>query len=223
MPRHRSLARIAGALYLLTFATSIPALVLKQPFLEGAGSIAAAHWAALLELILAFACIGTAVAIYPTARRKNEALALGFVASRTLEASLICIGVVSLLSLVAMRSAGVIEGGAGPEILRALALVHDWAFLIGPGLMPVVNALLLGTLLYRYRLVPRIIPLIGLVGAPILLASSLGTLFGLLDQVSPLAGAMAVPIALWEFSIGIWLVIKGYDPRSLESAPAPGA
>lgn len=213
MTNHRMLAVIAGALYLLTFATSIPALALKQPFLDGGGSTAAAQWAVLLEIVLAFACIGTAVAIHPVARRKNEALALGFVASRTLEAAVILVGVVSLLSIIGLRSAGVIEGGAGPETLRALTLVHDWAFLLGPGLMPVVNALLLGSLLYRYCLVPRIIPLVGLVGAPLLLLSSVGTLFGLLDQVSPLAGLAALPIALWELSIGIWLVVKGFAPE----------
>lgn len=220
MTKDRTLAMAAGAMYLLTFVTSIPALALKQPFLGGAGSAAATQWAVLLELVLAFACIGTAVAIYPVARRKNEALALGFVASRTLEASVIFTGVVSLLSLVSMRSAGVIEGGAGPETLRVLTHLHDWAFLIGPGLMPVVNAVLLGTLLHRYRLVPRIIPLIGLIGAPLLLTSTLGTLFGVIDQVSPIAGAMALPIALWEFSIGVWLMIKGFNTTPLaDSTP----
>lgn len=210
MTDHRTLARIAGALYLLTFATSIPALALKQPFLEGGGSAAAAQCAALLELLLALACIGTAVALYPVARQKNEALAIGFVASRTLEAAAVFAGVVGLLSVVSIRGGGALEGGTGPEVLRALTLMHDWAFLVGPGLMPAVNALLLGSLLYRYRLVPRVIPLVGLIGAPLLTISAFGTLFGALDQVSPLAGLLALPIAVWELSVGAWLLVRGF-------------
>lgn len=219
MTDQRMLARIAGALYLLTFATSIPALALKQPFLEGGGSAAAAQWAALLELVLALACIGTAVALYPVVRQRNEALALGFVASRTLEAAAVFAGVVSLLSVVSIRGAGVVDGGAGSEALRMLTLMHDWAFLVGPGLMPAVNALLLGSLLYRYRLVPRVIPLVGLIGAPLLTISTLGALFGVLDQVSPLAGLLALPIALWEFSVGAWLLVRGL----LATAPRASA
>lgn len=193
---------IAGALYLVTFVTSIPALVLKTPFLAGASDPTAVRWAVILEIVLAVACVGTAIAIYPVARSFSPALALGFVGSRLLEASLVLIGVLALLALVTVRSAG----GAGEEVLLAL---HHWAFLVGPGLLPAANALLLGTLLYRARLVPRIIPLVGLIGAPLLAASAIATIFGVIDQVSPLAGLAALPIALWELSIGLWLLIRG--------------
>lgn len=81
--------------------------------------------------------------------------------------------------------------------------------------MPVVNALLLGTLLYRWRLVPRALPILGLVGAPLLLASVVATIFGVFDQVSPLAAIAAVPIALREFSLGLWLVVRGFTPSPI--------
>lgn len=189
-------ARTAGILYLLTFATSIPALGLKSVYLVGDSDVAPASGAALLEVVLALACVGTAVALWPILRRSAPALALGFLASRMLEAGLVLLGVASLLALVST---------ADP----ALVALHDAAFLLGPGLLPAVNALLLGTALLRARLVPRVIPLIGLAGAPLLLASAGLALFGVLDQVSPVAGLLALPIAAWEFALGVWLTARG--------------
>lgn len=206
----RRLARIVGVLYLLTFATSIPALVLKRAFLRGEAPDAM-PWAALLEIVLGLACVGTSVAFYPVGRRHNPALAVGFVASRTLEAAAVLIGVIALLAVAALRGAA--PGGQAGDptaIETALVALHDGAFLLGPGLLPAANALLFGTLLYRARLVPRIIPLVGLIGAPLLVLSAFGTLFGVIDQVSPVAGAAALPIALWEFGIGLWLLLKGF-------------
>jgi Domain of unknown function (DUF4386) len=78
--------------------------------------------------------------------------------------------------------------------------------------MACVNALLLGSLLYRSGLVPRIIPLVGLIGAPVLFASDLAVLFGVGTQGSLPAGIATAPIALWEISLGVWLVAKGFKP-----------
>ncbi|MEP7766186.1 DUF4386 domain-containing protein [Sanguibacter sp. 25GB23B1] len=217
MPSPRTVATVAGALYLVTIATSIPALALKAPFLDGAAGASsdAVLWAAILELALALNCIGTAVVLYPVVRRTDPVLALSFVASRTLEAAIIMIGIIAMLTLVSVRASGV--GGAGDTgVPDALTAMHDWAFLLGPGVMPAVNALLLGTALLRSRLVPRIIPLVGLVGAPLLLLAAGGTTFGLFDQVSPVSAVAAVPIALWELSLGMWLVVKGFRPAALD-------
>lgn len=207
MTRTRRLAFIAGALYLLTVVTSIPALALKDPVLADPTSAGAAalQWAAALEFVLALACIGTAVALFPVLRRVDEATALGFVGSRTLEAAIIVIGVIAMLGVL-------VAGPAAP----ALVSMHDWAFLLGPGTIPAVNALLLAPLLLRAGLVPRALPLMGLVGAPLLLAASVGTLFGIIDQVSPVGFLSALLIAAWEIGLGFWLVIKGFNPDAVE-------
>lgn len=202
---HRRLALAAGILYLVTFATSIPALALKTPLLEGAATDVGARVAIVLELLLALACLGTAVALHPITRRVSEPLALGFVASRSLEGAFVAIGAVALLALTSL-----------PD--PALVAIHDAAFLLGPGILPAVNAVLLGTALLRGRLVPRIIPVVGLIGAPLLLASALGTLLGAWSQVSPIAAVAALPIALWEFSIGVWLIVRGVRPDALAQA-----
>jgi hypothetical protein len=215
----RKTALVAGALYLITFATSIPARVLFGPvkdpnYILGSGvADTQVLFAGFLDVMLALACIGTAVALYPVVKRQNEGVALGFVGSRTLEAAIIVTGVIALLSVVTLRQAG-----AGADALVAgqvLVAVYNWAFLFGPGFMACVNALLLGSLLYRSGLVPRIIPLVGLTGAPLLFASDLAVMFGLWEQVSLPAGIATVPIALWEVSLGVYLVVKGFKPSPI--------
>ena len=218
----RKTAFVAGTFYVLTFLTSIPALALYAPVLNnadyvlGAGSDTRVLWGGLLEVLCALACIGTAVTLFPVVKRQNEAAALGFVAARVLEAGVILVGVVSLLSVVTLRQdASGTDSAALVTTGKSLVAIHDWTFLIGPGVIPAVNALCLGYLLYRSRLVPQAIPLLGLIGAPILLASATATLFGVYDQVSSAAMLAALPIAVWEGSLGIWLMVKGFRPSPI--------
>lgn len=136
MHPHRKLAIITGALYLLTFATSIPALALKRSFLHGDGAAAELTWAVILELILALACIGTAVAFHPIGTRHSPALALGFVASRTLEATTVFTGVIALLALASTRTHAQLDTADTALAEAALTAMHDWAFLLGPACCP---------------------------------------------------------------------------------------
>ncbi len=210
-PRRKT-ALVAGVLYLLTFV-SIPTLFLYGSvkganYIIGAGPDTAAIIGALLEIIVALAGIGTAVVLFPVLKKQNEAAALGLVASRVLEASTIFVGVVFLLSIVTLRQTG---AGVGALVTgHALATLYDRIFLQGQSFMPAVNDLLLGFLLYQSRLVPRGLALIGIVGGPILLASYLAVMFGLLGQHAAPASLAALPVALFEFSLGVWLVVKGF-------------
>jgi hypothetical protein len=213
--RRTSLA--AGVLYLLTFV-SIPTLALYGPvksamYVLGAGPDTGAIFGGILEMIVALAGIGTAVALYPVVKRQNEGIALGFVGSRVLEAGTIFAGVTFLLTVVTLRQAG-----AGAEALvtaHALVAMYDRMFLIGQSFMPAVNALLLGSLLYQSRLVPRVLPLVGFIGAALLVAGDIAVLFGLIGQHAPSTALAAIPIALWEFSLGVWLVVKGFKPSAI--------
>jgi hypothetical protein len=222
----RRTAFIAGALYLLTFVTSIPTLGLYGPvkkldFITGTGSDVGVHLGAFMEVILALAGVGTALALYPVVKRHNERLALSFVASRLLEASMIVVGVVSLLTVVTLKhdSAGATGADAAALVTTGKSLVafHNWTFVLGQSLMPGVSALVLGTLLYRSRLVPRVIPLAGLIGGPILLASVGATVFGFWGQTSPVGVIAGFLVGLWEFSLGVWLVVKGFRPCAITS------
>jgi hypothetical protein len=220
----RKSAMVAGVCYLLTFITSFPTLglyggVKKIGYITGSGSDAGVRLGAVLEVILALAGVGTALALYPIVKRQNQSAALAFVTSRLLEGAMIVVGVVSLLTIVTLKhdSAGATGADAAALVTTGKTLVafHNWTFVLGQSLMPGINALLLGSLLYRSRLVPRIIPLAGLIGAPMLLASVAATVFGLWGQTSPVGVAAAFLVALWELSLGVWLVAKGLNPSAI--------
>ena len=216
----RKIAMAAGVLYLLTFI-SIPTLALygqvhDPNYIIGSGTDTAVIFGGILEIIVALAGIGTAVALYPVLKKQNEGVALGFVGSRVVEGATIFVGVACLLSVVTLR-----QSGAGANALatsQALVALYDRTFILGQNLMPAVNALLLGSLLYRSRLVPRVLPLMGLIGAPLLVVTQTAVLFGLVGRVSPLTAIGALPIALWEFSLGVWLVVKGFNQSAVDSA-----
>jgi len=213
MTTDRRIALTAGLFYLATFATSFPALALKTAYLSGTATAATAAWGAVLEIMLAATCVATAVVLYPVTRRVSETLALSFVISRTVEAVMILSGVLALMAVTTVRAAN----AAGIEGLVAL---HDWAFLLGPAVMSAVNGLLLGTIMLRGRLVPRVIPTVGLIGAPLLLASSVGVLFGAWTQTSPVGVLSALLIAAWELALGLWLTFKGFRTDAVTPAIA---
>jgi hypothetical protein len=213
----RKTALVAGVFYLLTFV-SIPTLALyhsvRQPnYILGHGPDSPVIIGGILEMIVALAGIGTAVTLYPVLKRQNHGLALGFVGSRTLEAATIVGCVVSLMTVVSLRKAA---AGANALVTgKTLIAFHDWIFLLGQSLLPAVNAVLLGTLLYRSRLVPRALPRLGLIGAPLLLTAVVGTMFGAWGQQSAPALVLALPIAAWEFSLGVYLTVKGFKPSAV--------
>ena len=225
MSSTRKTALVAGVFYLITFI-SIPTLALYGPiknhrdWILGSGSHTAVLVGAFLEVIVALAGIGTAVTLYPVVKRQNEGVALGFVASRVLEAAMIFTGVLSLLSLVTLRHD--LGGAAGANAAALVTTgashvaVYNWTMLLGQTLMPCINALLLGTLMYRSRLVPRIIPIVGLIGAPLLIAAVIARCSAAASGMSPRSQAIAtLPVAAWEFSLGVWLVVKGFRPSPI--------
>lgn len=217
MTSQRKISLTAGALYLLTFV-SIPTLAIYSQvkstnYILGAGPDTPAIFGGILEIIVALAGIGTAVALFPILKKQSESLALGLVASRVLEASSIFVGVAFILTIVALR-----QSGAGAETLitsHTLAILYDRIFLISQSFMPAINDILLGLLLYQSRLVPRFLSSIGLVGGVVLLVGWIAVLFGIVGQHAPLAGLSAALVALFEFSLGIWLIVKGFNKNKL--------
>jgi hypothetical protein len=231
MSSTRRTALVAGIFYLITFV-SIPSLVLygtarESGYLTGSSGDAGILLAAFLEVVVALAGIGTAVTLFPVLKRQNEALALGFVASRTLEAAMILVGVGSMMSLVTLRQGldAVPGADAGALAVTGMSQVatYDWAFTLGQSLAPGLNAILLGTLLYRSGLVPRVLPLIGLIGAPLHLTAVALTLFGVIDRSGTVALIAVLPVAVWELSLGIYLVARGFRPSPILTTTAPPA
>jgi hypothetical protein len=220
----RKTALVAGIFYLITFI-SIPTVALYGPvknhrdWILSSGSHTGMLVGGLLEVIMALAGIGTAVTLYPVIKRQNEGIALGFVTARVLEAAMIFTGVVSLLSLVTLRQDLGGAAGANTAALVTTAASHvaiyNWTFLLSQTLMPGINALLLGSLMYRSRLVPRIIPVMGLIGGPLLIIAVFATLLGQHSSVAGVASLPVIPVAAWEFSLGVWLAFKGFKPSPI--------
>src|SRR5580704_6255777 len=220
----RKTALVAGIFYLITFI-SIPTLALYGPvknhrdWILSSGTHTGVLVGALLEVIVALAGIGTAVTLYPVVKRQNEGAALGFVTSRLLEAAMIFTGVLSLLSLVTLRHdlGGAVGANAAALVTTGAShvAVYNWTMLLGQTLMPGINALLLGSLMYRSRLVPRVIPVLGLIGAPLLIIAVFATLLGQHSSLTGLAILPVLPVAAWELSLGVWLTVKGFKPSAI--------
>jgi hypothetical protein len=221
----RRTALIAGALFVVTFLTAIPAALLYEPVLDdpgwvlGAGADTPVFLGASLELLLIVANIGTAVVLFPILKRQSEALALGYVTARVVECAFIAVGVLSLLALVTMRQdAAGADADSLVAIGRSLVAIHDWTFLLGPGfVVGVGNGLLLGWLMYRSRLVPRRMAMLGLIGGPLVCASGIAVLFGAFEPGSTWQAVATIPEIAWEGSLGVYLLAKGFK------APAVGA
>ena len=221
MTSFRKTALAGGLLYLITFLGSIPAAFLVAPVLDNANYITSAGadqqvaLGAVLELVNALACFGCAVALFSVVRRVHEGLAIGYVATRMFEAGVIAVGVLSVLAVVTLRQEGAAAGDAESlvPVGRGLAAVRDWAMVIGPN-MAAFNALMLGTALYRARLVPRAIPALGIIGAPILIAFVIGTILGLTGPGTVFHGIAVMPFFIWELVLGLWLTFKGFNESS---------
>jgi hypothetical protein len=207
----------AGALYFVTHVTSVTALVLYGPVLDHPASAPDTRVlvGGLLEVICAMAVLGTAVALYPALKRHSPGGALGYAALRTLEAATILTGVVTLLGVVTLRQH---NADTVPLAGPLLVAVHNWTFLIGQGLVVGVDTVVLAYVLFRFRLVPRAIPILGLVGGPIVFASNLGVMFGAYPQESAVTGAAALPVFAWEVSLALYLIVKGLR---LNASPRP--
>jgi hypothetical protein len=220
MTSFRKTALAGGILYLITFIASIPAAILVGPaidpgFVTGAGSDQQVTLGLVLELVNVFGCIGCAVALFSVIRREHEGLAVGYLATRTFEAVTITVGVLSLLAVVTLRQQGAMSGDAASlvPVSSALVAVRQWAMTIGPN-MAAFNALMLGTALYRARLVPRAIPALGIVGAPILISYVIGTILGLTGPGTIFQVIAVMPFFIWELVLGLWLTFKGFDEHS---------
>ena len=234
MTATRKAALIAGIAYIATFVFSIPVKfglwvdVLDKPdWVLGAGSDSGVPLGAMFEVLTAIGGVVTAVALYSVAKRYSTRAALGFVTTRVMEAAIIFIGILAIMATYTLRNdvAGTPGADAGALVTtgQALVAIHDWTFLLGPGLMASLNALLIGSVMYRSRLLPRWIPTLGLIGAPLLLLSSAVTLFGGWEQVSGPAMVLVLPIAIWEFSFGVYMMVKGFKPTTADhttSVPA---
>lgn len=214
----RKTALVAGVLYLLTYAGSIPAALLlgstlSDPnYILGAGADGQVRLAALFDIINGLGAIGTAVALYSVIKRQHEGFAIGFVASRLFEAAILFIGVVSVVSIAALRETAATAADPAALAAAGTTLVSQYkvAFVLGTAI-PALNAFLFGSLLFRSGLVPRAIPALGLIGAASFGIWNVGYVLGVTEPGTPWHGISVAPIFFWELIVGLWMTFKGFN------------
>jgi hypothetical protein len=216
--------RIFGVLFILTFVTSILAYILFQDILDDPaayitedGKDNVMYLAVLLEFFLIVTNVGTAVVLYPIAKRQNQALAIGFVAARIIESVFIAAGTIFILGVISLRQ----DAPDAADLAVSLAALKDWTFLFGPGFtVPLGNGLILGYLMYRSGLVPRRMAWLGMIGGPLLFISSTGDLFEWWETGSTIPGLFVIPEFIWEAFLGIYCAIWGFRKDSPILRPA---
>ncbi len=171
---------------------------------------------ALIELVLVLSVVGIAVLIYPVLRRRSEGMALAYVGSRIIEAVLLLAAAMSALVILGLSRED------GPVLGRAVAdvavVTREWTYLIGSTTMLGVSALILYGLLYRAHLVPAWLSLWGLVGAALILVRGVVEMYGV-ELSGAVQGLLAAPIGLNEMVLAIWLIVRGFDERELDTQP----
>jgi hypothetical protein len=216
----RRIARAFGALYLITFITSIPALWLYQPALKnpadyvaGAGHNNKILLGAFLELLLIIANIGTATVVFPLLKRVNEICAISYVTARVMESTFILVGILTMVTVVTLQGNPAAGTGATlGSIAYTLAAIKDWTFKLGPGfVVGIGNGLLLGYLMYRSELVPRRWAMLGLIAGPLISITGIATLFGVIQAGGPVQSIATIPEFIWELFLGIYPLVWGFN------------
>jgi Domain of unknown function (DUF4386) len=219
MQPSRKTALLAGVFFLMTEVTSIAGLALYGPVLHNPGYIVSPTGqdsqvllGAFFEVLLVIVMIGTAAVLFPVVRRQNERIARAYRAVRYFEAAVVFVGIVSIVSIVALRQDASLATG------RSLLWLHDATFLLGPGFAIGLDSALLAYLMYTSQLIPRAIAVLGMAGGSLVFASSSAVLAGLYDQTSTAALALALPVFAWEVSFALWMIAKGFKSPA-DAAP----
>ncbi|MBY0147787.1 DUF4386 domain-containing protein [Neobacillus niacini] len=228
MNSNRKTAKIVGVLFILAAVTAVIGLNLYNPILNGPdyllkGSEHANQviLGAVMELILVVSAVGTATTMFPLLRQYNETIALWHVCFRFLEAIIITIGVISVLSLLTLSREFVAAGAPDPSSFHSsgiiLQAIHDWTFMLGPLFMLGINTVMYSYIFYKTKLVPRFISILGMTGASCVFICSLFVMFGVFPQISFWGAVLAVPVAANEMILALWLLVKGFNENAITS------
>jgi hypothetical protein len=225
----RKQAVLVGVFFIIAAVAAILGLAAYDPIINNPDYLTTGPTAsnqivlgAIFEMFTAVAVAGTAIAFFPILRKHNETIALGYVGGRLLEAVLIIIGLVSMLTLMSLRQAveagAILDAAALPTVSKLLRSTHAWSFILGPSFMLGINTLLYSTVLYRTKLVPRRLASLGLIAAAAIFTAALLELFGIILQVSAWGAILALPVAVYEISLAVYLIVKGFNPSAITPA-----
>ncbi|MDN3015619.1 DUF4386 domain-containing protein [Paenibacillus sp. BSR1-1] len=230
MDSTKKAAKIVGVLFILAAVTAIFGLILYDPILNGPDYMVNGSEHAnqvilgvLMELILVVSAVGTATTMFPILRKYNETIALWHLCFRFLEAIIITVGVISMLSLLTLSqefaAAGATDSASFQTSGIVLKAIHAWTFMLGPLFMLGINTMMYSYIFYKSKLVPRFIPILGMTGATLVFIYGLLVMFGVIEQIS-VWSILSLPVAANELILAVWLLVKGFDEAALASLSA---
>ncbi len=230
MNTDRKTAIISGVLFIVGFA-GVLTVALTKPILDDPAYLidvsANANQiilGAFFQFIMAAACAGVGISLYPVLKRYHEDLALGAVSFRIIEAVFQIVGAIMLLLLVTL-SREFVEAGApdlsyfqtaGTLLREGSALVNHVAVILAW----CMGALIYYSIFYQTRLIPRWLSGWGLFGITLTIAASLLFMFRLISPFSKIQVILNLPIALQELVTAVWLIVKGFNPSVIAPGPA---
>jgi hypothetical protein len=226
----RPAAITIGVLFIIATASAILGLLFYGPILgpdylvRGAENPNQVILGAIMELTLVVTAIGTAIGLFPILRRYGERIALAHLCFRFLEAVVITVGVVAVLSLVTLTRESVGTAGVDASVFRVsgslLLAVRAWTFMLGPLLFLGVNTTMYSSLLFKSRLVPRPLASLGLIGGALVTLAAFLAMFDIAPPFTPVSGLLSAPIAVYEMILAGWLILKGFSSAAAASQPA---
>ncbi|SDE67834.1 protein of unknown function [Paenibacillus sp. UNCCL117] len=218
----KTASRLTGVLFIMAAIAAIVGVILYKPLLndseyliQGAAHANQVVLGAIMELILVVSAVGTATVMFPLLKKYHRTIAIWHVCFRFMEAVVITIGIISVLSLLTL-SQNYAAAGA-PDIASyqvsgiLLKATHDWTFMLGPNFFLGINTMMYSYIFFKFKLVPRFIPVLGMTGSVLILLAALLEMFGVIDQVSMWGGILALPIFANEMILAVWLIARGFN------------
>lgn len=218
--KHKLNATITGIFFILAAVSSIIGLKLYDPILVDNDFITLANqhfngiiWGAINELILCVTATGTGLMMYPYLKKYNESLGLGYLSFRMLEVVFIMMGIVAVLAVLSLSQQyanRLIEKPLATAIGLAFIEFHDWTFMLGPNFMLAINTFIYSYVFFQTGLVPKKLATLGLTAACLIMLAALLEMFEIIEQISTFGVILALPIAIYEMSLAVYLIRKGF-------------
>ena len=220
MSFNKSNAKITGWLFIIAAVSSIIGLKLYDPILSDNNFIVSANnhynqiiFGAINELILVASATGTGIMLYPLLKRYNESMGIGYLSFRMLEAVFIIIGLLSILTVLSISESyvdGAITDKANAQNLGlSFISLHKWTFMLGPNFMLSINTFIYSFVFYKTKIIPSNLARLGLLASFLIMTAAILELFGVIQQISTWGILLALPIALYEMTLAIYLITKG--------------
>ncbi len=218
-------AKVTGWLFIAAAISSIIGLKLYDPILTDKNFVVSASqnssnviFGAISELVLLATATGTGIMLFPLLKRYRETIGLAYLSFRILEVVFISIGLVSILTALSISehyTNGIIQNKDDAQnLMMTFIYLHKWTFMIGPNFMLAINTFLYSYVFLRTEAVPIALSRLGIGASFLIMTAAIIELFGIIEQLSTWGILLALPIALYEMTLAIWLIVKGIQDRS---------